>query len=166
MEEREITFGFQASIAWSKCIDFQTVMLEGERWHISFDIHSSLPTSFFWSVLASDQRGPWKASMLWAAWGLGDADALEKDTSMEFLPFFIFLYSTQAANLLLPAFYTWTLLRGEELAFPGHSSSTLFSTPAFQGHHALEVPVCPCFTSSHVDIHITGSHAGLNKPSQ
>lgn len=30
--EREITFGFQASVAWTKCIDSQTVMLEkGEK---------------------------------------------------------------------------------------------------------------------------------------
>lgn len=92
VEKRKITFGFQAFIVWTKCIDFPTVMLgKGEKQHVSFGIHSSLPTSLFWSVLASDQRGPWRTSMLWAAWGLGDADALGKDTSEEFLPFSCFI---------------------------------------------------------------------------
>lgn len=132
---------------------------------MSFDIHSFLPTSFFQSVLASDQRGPWGPSMLWAAWGLGDADVLEKDTSMGLLPFWYLIL--HASSRFVPP---WLLHLGHPTGLcweerRRHSPSALFSTTAFQGHHTPGVLVCPHLTGPHADVRITGSHTSLKKSS-
>lgn len=85
---------------------------------------------------------------------------------MEFLPFSYFILhigSWFAPPCLLHLGHHAGLRRGVEQALSGHCLSALFSPPAFQGHHALGVPVCPHLTSSHADIQITGSHTGLKQ---
>lgn len=115
-EEREIIFGFQASLAWTKCIDFQTAMLgKGEKWQISFDVQFSpylfLLVSFgFWPKRSMKSL---HALRCWRAWGCRRAsERLFHEVSTFFISYTQCRQTVCSFWPFTPGPTHWALLRG------------------------------------------------------